>query len=161
MSVPDNQVKDVNYGKPYGIKGWALFLCLYLAIINPLLVLLRMLLIYSDHQGSNFQRIPGMFEYIMAFEIINVGIFLYSLYVGISLWRVKVNAVAKTVIFFKAMVFISAIFIVLPYMTDLSERFVSTYSTAAIIGVLKALLISVIWIMYLNRSKRIKTTFSI
>ncbi|MBA7708183.1 hypothetical protein ES703_117075 [subsurface metagenome] len=142
-----------------GVGGWLLLFIIYLTIGTPLV---------------NFPDILGLLDFIFSYqlsigsiifhiiEIISIiGLVCFSIYAGVSLWRVKPNAVKLAKIFLTTALVYSVIstiiiyFVYPPIEPSLEEYFVAAISRIAL-----RIVIFAIWFSYLTKSKRVKATFT-
>lgn len=141
-----------------GVGGWLLLFIIYLTIGTPLV---------------NFPDILDLLDFIFSYqlsigyiifhtiEIISIiGLVFFSIYAGVSLWRVKPNAVKLAKILLTTALVYSVIstiiiyFVYPPIEPSLEEYFAAAISRIAIETVKFTILFS-----YLTKSKRVKATF--
>lgn len=147
----DNQNNIQEMDKYRGVKGWLLFLCIILTIINPLLTIF---MYFAKYKGFNALYYFGIAD---TFWIILIT--LFGMYAGINLWTVRSNAVKVTKIYLLALAGY-ALFITGYTFFILMPQNPSAYDIGtAIGGMIRLIAFSVIWYQYMLKSKRVKATY--
>ena len=158
---------DVELGRYKGVKGWLLFLCIYLTILNPLLYVFAILINFDQYTGVHgfswdffFGRnIPGMETY----RIMSIGVdgylLIFGIVAGILLWKVKSKSIKVAKSFFLTMLLLSL------FSCNSSSILAAAACSALhifvvnILNFVKAMIVFSIWFIYLYRSKRIRATY--
>ena len=75
-----------------GVKGWLLLLCINLSILDPFANLLNLAI--GTHLGRPyFDQNPALQKLMVINGVCSIALAVYSIYAGISLWKVLPNAV--------------------------------------------------------------------
>ncbi|GAG86051.1 unnamed protein product, partial [marine sediment metagenome] len=140
------------------VKGWLLFLCIILTIISPLFSLIN--IVNSYNQLSQYYTIfPGLRTVTIIDIILSIGLIAFSIYAGISLWKVKPGAVNITKKYLLTFLGYSIIAIFLPFTAGLPSQ-VNSFMLGAALGIaIRTWIFIAIWYSYLNKSKRVKATY--
>lgn len=154
---PEKEPFDPKY---VGIRGWLFLFCLILLVLNPAMVGISTL-----YLGRVISRNPAIKEnmplYItFIFHILfGAAYFCFSLYAGISLWKVKPNAVriAKNFLLFSIFISIADFLPTLAF--DLPAEKKAQFLRNLTDGFFTTLIFVFIWYSYLVRSKRVKATY--
>lgn len=153
-----NQPKNYN-----GIKGWLLFLCIFLIIGTPLkaiinlIITIKMSMYYGETGLIGIQRISFYFS---ALAFLSGILVIPSINAGISLLKKKNNAVKETKIYFYIVMGYSILLIILPYIIGIPYEIVNKVVEIVLPGSIMMLFISFLWLLYLKESRRIKATYS-
>ncbi|MEP7338403.1 MAG: DUF2569 family protein [Acidobacteriota bacterium] len=139
--------------KLVGVRGWLLFFCLNLTVINPVYI------IYGDVQALKAiqlygDRVPGLGAFLGLGLFADVVLIIYSIVAGVFLWTKphgpKAVAIAKS--YLRTMLGVRIVCVVL-----------SITSPAFLVGFIVVLLQNLIyvgiWSSYLKDSKRVKATY--
>jgi uncharacterized membrane protein YqgA involved in biofilm formation len=148
----DDLVKK-NTNKYESIGGWLLLLCISLTILSPLRTIytnsLNIMII-----SSFLDEFDKGDQYLILFEtILGIGITIYSIVAGVHLWKIKPNAVKFAKTFF--LVFLGYIILIAIFSTIVKIE--SNY----IKNTIGNILYFTIWYLYLDKSERVKKTYSI
>lgn len=141
------------------VGGWLLFFAVILVGIGPLLRLTVFILDYpaAASVAAAYPRF-GTIHYLVCFgDLAMTGL---SIYAGISILRVRPNAVriAQTFLFLNVLLVIAAN--VGYWLSGLpSEGLRAVTSESARVGG-RTILSSIVWGLYLSRSRRVKETFA-
>jgi len=74
------------------VKGWLLLLCINLSILDPFANLFNLAI--GTHLGRQyFEQNPALQKLMVINGVCSIALAVYSIYAGISLWRVLSNAV--------------------------------------------------------------------
>jgi hypothetical protein len=134
-----------------GVSGWLLLFSLSLVVFNPLSVI--------DHFGAAYGSAKRMFDLlqylpvVVTFEVIlNIAFAAFSIYAGICLWRVAPGAVKKAKMF---------LWCSLAWLALLAVLLMTSWPASAkeFIGVARGVVYCLIWLAYLDGSKRVKATY--
>lgn len=141
-----------------GVKGWLLVLCVCLTIFDPLAILLNLVIITTVLKPL-FAKHDGLLRLIMVNGICSIGLAVYSIYAGMSLWKIAPNAVitAKRYLYVAFIYSIASIF--LPYLMGLPEDLQSQITGNTTFNSLITLIYFIAWYQYLCRSRRVKATY--
>jgi|ERR1019366_5218503 hypothetical protein len=122
--------------KPFGIRGWLLLLCVVLTITTPIVEFLG-----ADHDFRFGHALNGVFLIAHA---------CFAEYCGILLWKKNRRGVTYT----KYLFYIN--------LGNIAIRYVpSAWKGLWSVGLFAVLLagVQILWLLYLNRSKRVKNTY--
>ncbi|HEQ71387.1 MAG TPA: DUF2569 family protein [Spirochaetia bacterium] len=146
-------------GELAGVRGWLLFVCVYLTIILPLLLVLGLPVEIPSGENGGPDTVTRV--YFTANIVVTVGIVLFSVIAGLSLWLKKRFGVALARVFlllYAALCVIDTVVLVffnLVEVTGTGRAFTETVSRKILYG----LLVPVALVIYLQRSKRVRNTF--
>jgi hypothetical protein len=137
----DPEVERIRTQHPelVGVGGWLGWFCVVITIISPAIVLL------------------GTFSEPSAYSAIDVGLAAFSIFTGVSIWKVSPRALKLTRILLIIQFCLGAL-LVLAQILDSSSATSSHGSTSDPTGT-RMLVGSVIWFSYFKKSKRVKATF--
>jgi hypothetical protein len=144
-----------------GVKGWLLFFCITLTVLNPLVTIATL---PSSLDSRVFDLMPGSRTALMVDVVLSVVVAGFGVYAGICLWRVAPGAVKKAKIFLwchLANVAVDA------YIATAVVSFIrstpglpSTANFADVVrGIMQGVAYVVFWYSYLNLSKRVMATY--
>jgi len=141
------------------VGGWLLLFCLSLTIFSPLLTIIMLLISYSE-VSQYFYRFPGLMHITVIDTVLSLALTIFSIYAGIALWSIKRNAVriAKTYLLVFLGYVIVAVF--LPFLADLPSAANEVMIAEGLKGAFRSFIYFFIWFSYLNKSKRVKATYS-
>lgn len=141
-----------------GVAGWLLFFIVTLIIIGPLSTCSG-LGRYDSEWGSLYEAYPFIRTIKWINVVLGLGLACFSVYAGISLWRMQLNAVktAKTYLIVYAFIVIVVNF--LPFLAGLPEQANIALLKALPLPILLGLIYPTVWFLYLTKSKRVATTF--
>jgi Protein of unknown function (DUF2569) len=133
-----------------GVRGWLLFFCITLTILAPISAFRA----NSETSGSlrpYFQRVPNLRELCTTLDVLNLGIALFAVIVGVMLWRTRPNAVHVAKLFLWCLLGFSVGVMFLPSLFGLPIG--TVFVRPGGIGYF------LVWYFYLKKSKRVKATF--
>ena len=135
--APDivGKAKEITGYEPTGIKGWLLFFCIILTVLNPL-VRLGILLV-------DFEALSAVLE---------LAITGFGFYAGLSLWQKRQRAVHIAKKYLVVSLIYSFVVGVLMFMAG--------HSGSAFRTLFQSILFFGIWYTYLEQSRRVKNTFA-
>ncbi len=143
-----------------GVGGWLMFFIITLTFFSPLgtcSVLGR----YDSEWGSLYQAYPVIRTIKWINVVFGVGLVCFSVYAGISLWKVRPNAVAIAKTYLVTAALVGTMLIFLPLMAGLPEEANAAMLKALPMAILTVLVYPTIWFLYLTKSKRVATTFKV
>ena len=143
-----------------GVEGWLLFLCWMLTIVSPLIMLWQIGMEWKETSPA-FAAIPNLRTLVAIETALNVLMMAFSILAGVSLWKLKPNAVIIAKAYF-VVVFIYSISIpfILTGLVDLPSEISRAIENEGAKQAGRGLISSVIWLWYLGRSKRVRATYS-
>lgn len=143
-----------------GVKGWLLFLCITLTILSPLISFGQIGFEWIEFK-SYFNTFPSLRTFVLIDTILNMGLIGFSIYAGYLLWSVKQNAVEIAKAYFLTRLAYGIIMpLVFMSVSDLhidDIEIINAFIKQAVSGIIA---FSIIWFTYLNRSKRVRATYS-
>lgn len=143
-----------------GVKGWLLFLCITLTILSPLISFGQLGIEWIEFK-SYFTTFPNLRAFVLIDTILSMGLIGFSIYAGYVLWSIKQNAVEIAKAYFLARLAYSIIMpLVFRSVSDLPMDD-STIIDAFIKQAVSGIIAFAIWFTYLNRSKRVRATYSV
>lgn len=144
-----------------GVDGWLVLFCIILTILTPIRDLFRDFVLYSlyDEYSPSFTRYPGLRHLILIEVILQLVFLIYSVYVGIRLWRIRPGAVQSAKSYLTWNLSISAIIIILPFGLVLPPLVKEATVSHMVRGFLNTILWFTVWYSYLNVSKRVRATY--
>ena len=140
------------------VGGWLLLLCILLTILGPLATVYSLTAGYSQLE-SLFDATPGLRTFYNMNFVLNVGLGLFSLWAGFSLWVRLDGAVERAKKYLYARLGYLAILYFLPTMSGLPEEMsAQIQSDIASVSIFSVFYVGV-WYMYLTKSKRVRGTY--
>jgi hypothetical protein len=146
-------------GKDYkGVKGWLLLLSVSMAILTPMTGLTSIMAVTNELKPY-FDQDPALFKLVLISGICNISLLVYSMYAGVSLWRVSPNAAASAKRYLVVLFHYSFFSIFLPQLVGLSEKTrLEIYKDTPLYNLI-VMLEACMWYFYLRKSKRVKATY--
>ena len=141
-----------------GVRGWLLFLCVTLTVLDPSAVLIN-LFIVADAAKPYFTRNPGFFRLILVNGVAGITLSVFSLYAGISLWKRLPGALTVARKYLRTVFGYSILAPFLPRLVG--STFHASRETFALtcLNSLFTIFYLGIWYLYLNRSARVRATY--
>lgn len=141
-----------------GVKGWLLFFCISLTVLNPLATAIG--LIYGlSGAGPVLLQYPGLLVVTGLDLLLSVALAALSLYAGVSLWRIRPGALKVARMF----LLIGAVYtLVSPFMgllAGLPDAANQVILQDALQSGGRGVVYPVLWMTYLMRSKRVAATY--
>jgi len=142
-----------------GVGGWLLFLCLALTVFGPLSTL-GVVTISFNQVSSFFDLYPGLMVITAIDAVLSLILSAFSIYAGIGLWRVRSGAVQMAKRYLLCVAGYLVVAAILPFMSGVPSAGDNAMIMGALTGTCRGLLFIVIWYSYLNKSKRVRNTYS-
>jgi len=142
-----------------GVKGWLLFLCLNLTILDPSAVLANLFAV-TEAAKPSFDQHPEVLRFVLVNGVLRLALVVASLYVGISLWRGLAGAPAIAGKYLLAVFAYSAVAPFLPVIAGAREYASDNIMLFNCLNSLVTMAYVLAWYVYLKRSKRVKATYS-
>lgn len=142
-----------------GVGGWLLLLCVTLTVLDPSAVLINLFFV-ADAAKPYFARHPGFFRLILVNGVAGIALSVFSLYAGISLWKRFPGALDVARKYLKT---VFAYSLIAPFLPRLVGSTFHASDETFVINCLNSLFTIIytgIWYFYLNRSARVRTTYS-
>jgi hypothetical protein len=143
---------------PKGVGGCLLFFCLGLTIFNPIIALPFSIINITG--ASLFAlKFPGYFSIMLLSSLISIVMTCFGFYVGVSLWRIKPDAVKIAKKFL--LMFLVRSFVPFPllYLVELPPKVKETIPTLIGVVIINGLFYFGVWYSYLTTSRRVKATY--
>ncbi len=141
-----------------GVKGWLLFLCLCLTVLDPLSIVTN-LFIATDAAKTEFERHPEFLTFILVSGVCRIALMVFSIYAGISLWKVVPGAVLVAKKYLQAVLFYSVFAVFLPRIVGLPDEIYRDLAAANLVNSLLTICYVAAWFLYLTHSKRVRATY--
>ena len=141
-----------------GVRGWLLFFCLGLTVLNPLITLGLLAASYSE-SSKYFNRFPSLLAITVIETLLGVAMAAFSIYAGVGLWSVRPRAVQMAKRYLLCFLGYHAIAAVLPFMPGLPSAANEAMIAQVLQSITRVLLYFAIWNSYLNKSERVKATY--
>ncbi|PYV92332.1 MAG: hypothetical protein DMG05_04840 [Acidobacteria bacterium] len=141
-----------------GVGGWLLFFCLGLTVFNPLMSLFSLAGSYRE-SAPYFSQFPGLLVVTGLDTVLSLGLTVFSIYAGASLWRLRPGAVQTAKRYFLWFLAYQAVAIVLPFMAALPSAPDETMIAQTVKGAFRGIIYVIIWYSYLNKSERVRATY--
>jgi hypothetical protein len=135
-----------------GVRGWLLFFCINLTVLTPLGIMGE-----YGAAGMDIESIRG----ISIDGLISLAFAGFSIYVGVCLWRVRPGAVKKAKVFLWCIVALNAIVALLTFMAGLKLSANGTMIHETLIKFVAGAITVLVWLAYLDSSKRVKATYGL
>jgi hypothetical protein len=136
-----------------GVRGWFLFLCLSLVFFLPIITLGAVLKIF-DTPGIKQNEL--LYNTLWYASLPTIGVIIFSIVAGISLWSVATHAIKITYTFFVYLLVSEFLLTPLIILDRLNLHYTQLMDAQDVVGNLFYVLL---WGTYLARSKRVKNTF--
>ena len=161
MSTQATSRQDEHRTALYGVRGWLLLLCIYLVIVMPLIAILGAIGALQRAAAA-----PALRGALFTEVVLEIGLAGLAAYAGWALYRMRRNAVKIAKAYFIIML-VLAIFgfgVLLATAPALSQAqdnaaLFNTLRAPATVAILRQAILSVVWLVYLLRSKRVRATF--
>jgi hypothetical protein len=141
-----------------GVKGWLLLLCINLTILDPFAMLFNLVSI-THLTKPHLDTSPPLLHLVLIGGACSLALMVFSVYAGISLWKVLPNAISTVKKYFFAVFFYSLFSTLLPSLVGLPEKSQVDFSANTALNSLITVLYVAAWFVYLNRSRRVKATY--
>jgi len=162
MNTEATSRQDEHRTELYGVRGWLLLLCIYLGIVMPLIAILGAIALLRQAASS-----PGLRGVLFADGVFDIALAALAAYAGWAMYRMRPNALKFAKAYFTIMIVLSAFGLamlmltppILPRPQDNTAALSNTLRTSAMIAILWPAILSAVWLVYLQRSKRIHATY--
>jgi Protein of unknown function (DUF2569) len=145
---------------PVGVGGWLLVFCLTLTVFSPLMTIVNL---HSAYQEFNplFRQFPGLLIVTVLDFMLSMGLMCFSISAGVALWQMKPSAVRTTKRYLMTFLLCTVIASILPFMAGLPSQVNEAMISEVIKNGFRVLVFFMVWYTYLNKSRRVKNTFSV
>lgn len=142
-----------------GVKGWLKFLCFSLTILTPLLAMGLLSKEWGDTK-QYFDTWPSLRTAVIVEIWLTVALAGFGAMAGYRLWTLHPRAVSTAKLYFWvqgfAVIGISMTVIAIADMPDAGRDAMIQESVKSVV---RAFFNSLVWLLYLSRSKRVKATY--
>ncbi|MHC4159722.1 MAG: DUF2569 family protein [Planctomycetota bacterium] len=142
-----------------GVKGWLLLFCLILSIISPTGNVVLMIVSF-DQASAFFDKFPGLESVAIIECVLRVALIAFSIYAGLSLWWIRPNAVNIAKTYLQVFLGVAVLEIFLPLMAGLPPELYGDIISEGFRATFRPYIFYWLWTSYLNKSKRVKATYS-
>ena len=153
---PDNAITGES--RLQGVRGWLLVLCLYLMVLVPLLALLGLVGAWQGASKAASLQNALIFEALFEF-----GLAAFAFYAGFALYQRKAGATSIAKIYFITMLTLGVLvlgIVLLGLVSQFSDPALARQLRGpALVAALRQILLSGLWLFYLERSARIRATY--
>jgi hypothetical protein len=141
-----------------GVKGWLLLLSISLTFLDPFSILLNLILI-TNVLRPQFDKHPELLRLLLLNGTCSIGLAVFSIYAGVSLWKALPGAVAVAKKYFLAIASYSVISTFMPRLVGISDQASRDFSGSNLVNALFTIVYATLWYLYLKKSKRVKATY--
>jgi hypothetical protein len=141
-----------------GVRGWLLLLCVILTVFDPI-VLIASLFTFTDMARPLFARHPEFFRLVLISGVARIAMAVFSLYVGVSLWKLVPGAPRLACRYFMTLAAYSVAVVLLPTMLHVTLEQGTDSLMAGSINAGVTIAYSGAWYIYLTRSRRVHSTY--
>ena len=149
---------DNAYSHLKGVKGWLLLLSISLTFLDPSSILINLILI-TNVLKPQFDKHPELLRLLLINGTCSIGLAVFSVYGGISLWKILPGAVAVAKKYFLAIALYSIISTFIPKLVGISDQAFRDFSGTNAINALFTIAYATAWYLYLTKSKRVRITY--
>ncbi len=142
-----------------GVQGWLLLLCVSLTILDPLSIVTN-LFVATDAAKSQFERYPEFFKFILISGVCRIALMVFSIYAGVTLWKVVPGAVLVARKYLQAVLLYSVFAVFLPRIVGLPDELYRDLAAANLLNSLLTISYVATWFLYLTHSRRVKATYT-
>jgi len=156
LATPTAEAPELS--KWVGVGGWLLFFCISLTVFNPASTLYNLTAGFIQN-ASYLAEDMGLFAFFLTDTLVSLSIGAFSLFAGISLWRVRPKAVQTARAFLLAGMIYTLVAPFAPLLLDLTAAARQQVIDSAVVAAGRGVLYYIIWFNYLMRSKRVAVTY--
>ena len=140
-----------------GVRGWLLLLCLLLTVLDPLVVL-SSIFAQSQAARATLNLRPEMLRYLIVQGVLAIALAVFSMYAGLSLWKITYNAVRVARYYLVAEAAFSFVPLFLSALLGVSDEGPGSFNPYLLNALLTTAYASA-WYAYLSRSRRVRNTY--
>ncbi|HXN50103.1 MAG TPA: DUF2569 family protein [Bryobacteraceae bacterium] len=141
------------------VGGWLALFCLGLIVFTPLLTLNSLVDAHSSAVRLA-DRYPGFLITTLVDGVLSLALAAFSAYAGLGLWRIRPGAVRTAEIYLLCYLCYQGIAAVLPFMAGFPASANHALTEGVYKNLTRGLLYFGVWYGYLNKSRRVKATYS-
>lgn len=142
-----------------GVQGWLLLLCINLTVLDPFAALLNLIVTTSTTKPF-FEQQPAFLRLLLINGTCSIGLAVFSVYAGISLWRVLPRAVIVARKYLSVALLYTVVSLFLPTLVGLPENLRKEIAGAGLVNGVVTVVYLTAWYQYLKRSRRVMATFT-
>lgn len=147
------QAKEYN-----GVGGWLLFLCFSLTVLSPLLGIVFFFTSYNE-VNPYFEQFPGLLNITIVDGVLTIGMIIFSIYAGISLWQIRPGAVNIAKKYLLTFLGYTVVANLLPFMAGLPSQVNEAMMKEVAPAAIRSFVYVGVWYSYLNKSRIVKSTY--
>ncbi len=141
-----------------GVKGWLLFFCISLTILDPAAAVINLSLVVTISRPL-FEKSPALLRLVTVSGACTIALALLGIYAGLSMWKVLPNAVKAARLYLMSVFYYSIFAIYLPNLVGMTGDSLKELKDASLVNNIRTILYIAIWYVYLRISKRVKATY--
>ncbi|HEX2966447.1 MAG TPA: DUF2569 family protein [Syntrophorhabdaceae bacterium] len=141
-----------------GVKGWLLLLCVCLAILDPMTIFISLMAVV-DLLQPYLANDPALFRMVLVSGLCNICLMVYSMYTGLSLWRLWPHAVENAKRYLLILFHYSFLSMFFPQLFGISEKTLTEIYNASPLNNALLMLYATAWFFYVRKSKRVRATY--
>ena len=142
-----------------GVRGWLLILCLNITILDPITMLLTIFVVTSTTKPY-FGEHPDLFRLCLASGTCRLALAVFSVYAGLGLWKVVPGALSVAKKYLLAVVLYAVVASFLPALVGVPRESYQEFAADTVFNSFITMAYAIIWYTYLQRSKRVKATYT-
>jgi hypothetical protein len=160
MSMQATSGEDEHRTDLHGVRGWLLLLCLYLIIAMPLMAFLGTIGVLQRAATA-----PALRGALLAEVVLEITLAGLAAYAGWALYRMRPKAVkiAKVyfiIMFWLALFGLGMLLATAPIVSQTqANALLNTLRAPATVASIRQAILSLVWLIYLQRSKRVRVTY--
>jgi hypothetical protein len=142
-----------------GVGGWLLLLCLGLTVFGPVVTIYSLASGYTE-SSQYFDQFPGLKIITVVDSLLSLGLMAFSIYAGAGLWSIRPGAVQMAKRYLLCFLGYHAIAAILPFLAGLPAAANEAMIVEVVKNTLRGVLYFAVWYSYLNKSKRVASTYA-
>jgi hypothetical protein len=141
-----------------GVKGWLLLMCISLTILDPSSILLNLTII-TNLTKPLFNKNADLLKVLIINGTCSIALAVFSIYAGISLWKILPNALMTVKKYLIAISLYSVFSTFIPTLVGLQTDSVRGISGHNVLNTMLTILYASVWYLYLKKSRRVLATY--
>lgn len=133
-------------------------MCISLTILDPSSIVLNLMII-TNLTKPYFNKHAELLKIVLINGTCSIGLAVFSIYAGISLWKVLPNAINTAKKYLLAISLYSVFSTFIPTLVGLQAESVKGISGNNVVNSLLTILYASAWYFYLKKSRRVKVTY--